>query len=375
MPLNILLTALYFDGPTGTSVYVSEIARRMVQRGHAVSVYSPTAGRAGELLERAGIKVHRRTSSLVDAPNIVHASGNVMASAAQSAFPEAPLIFHSHGVIPPFERLPTSGAALGGIVAVSEEVLEARLSEGAPSDRLFLLRNPVDVRRFQASPLPDRPRRALIISNRMDAARLRALLDACHALDIEVDAIGTCVSRPVMDPRPYIERAHIVFTLGMGAIQAMAAGRAVFVYDYLGSDGWINPETVFDIRRCNFSGRRWANDFGVGELSARIRDGYSPALGTFGRNYVQEEHDLGRHVSELLRIYSSAQEAPRAGTPPAGGAELSALLDTLSEIHASTPPSRPKQLLSWILVRAWRRVCQRLVGYGYSYKRALRPRR
>lgn len=150
------------------------------------------------------------------------------------------------------------------------------------------------------------PRRALVLSAVMDRGTLGVIREACDRMGIELDVVGLDGTR-TWDVERRIDAADIVFSLGRGAIESMASGRAVYVYDHFGADGWVTPETVDEIASHTFSGKRFARRLTADELVADL-EGYDPALGPANRRIAEGRYDIEAHVDRLLGVYEEAAQ-------------------------------------------------------------------
>lgn len=100
--------------------------------------------------------------------------------------------------------------------------------EGAHADRIRFLPNWVDVERFRMrGPLPDRPRRALVFSNRATEANfLAALRGACGVAGIDLDVAGLRMKSLTSRPEEILPHYDLVFAKGRAAMEALAMGTA-----------------------------------------------------------------------------------------------------------------------------------------------------
>ncbi len=315
-PLSVLLTNLHLDAFEGSETYTFTLAKGLRDLGHRVVVYSPILGRMAERIARLGVQVCDDLEAVRgQPPDVMHIQHNVLAVQARALLPRVPLVFHCHGVLPPPEQPPSIDLNIQHYLAVSEEVRDHLRRAGVPPERIAILRNPVDTRRFRPGrPLRQRPRAALILSNRIDADTLSIIQKACRQHGIAVRLLGQKTT-PVWDVERHLNRADIVFSLGRGVLEAMACGRAVYIYDYQGADGWITPESVAEIQRCNFSGRRYGRRLSEEALVEDLRR-YDPAMGPANRAIAEAQFSLEAYLPRLLDLYDQAiaafQEKPLA---------------------------------------------------------------
>lgn len=321
--MNVLLTHLHLDFPGGSETYTYTVARALLERGHRPTVVSPIVGEVGERVRAAHVPVVDELQKVQGHPDVLHCQHNALALAARDWFPGAPLVFHSHGTVPLPEQPPSVDLNVQRYVAVSDLVRQHLESRGVPGRMVRVLENPVDLRRFAPrSEISATPRRALVLSAVMDGGTLGVIREACARMDIDLDIVGLD-GTPTWGVEERIDSADVVFSLGRGAIESMASGRAVFVYDLFGADGWVTPETVDEIASHTFSGKRFARRLTSDDLVAEF-ERYDPKMGPANRRIAEERYGVGAHVDRLLAVYREAAESfePRRLSLPAQEVEV-----------------------------------------------------
>lgn len=338
--LRILLTTIHLADLAGSETYTYTIVKGLQGLGHRLSVYSPVLGLMAQRIRELGVPVYDDLEQVRQEPfDVIHAQHNVTALQARAFFPNVPMVFHCHGVLPLPEQPPSLEVNAQRFIAVSEEVQSHLERVGVPRQRIEILRNPIDVRRFRPfEPIRPKPSRALVISNKIDDHTLATIVAACRQLDITVEVIGL-KSNPVWDVETYINRADIVFTLGRGALEAMSCARAVFVYDYQGADGWITPETIVEIQKSNFSGRRYQRRLSATEL-ARELSGYHPEMGPSNRKLIEERFSLDGYLPRLIAVYAKASAEFKPAHLVIPGFELRILTNMVRDLASDIEAHR-----------------------------------
>ncbi len=152
-------------------------------------------------------------------------------------------IVTSHGIFP-HEEIPVLGA--DHYVAVSEAV-----SDHFPWPST-VIRNPIDTDHFSPTqPKSHSLRRVAFVSNRQGGA-LPILTEACESLNVELRVVGK--DSAVDDPKDVYNWADVVVGIARVAMEALACGRNVLCFDYMGYHGWVTPESMNDMRYSNFGG-------------------------------------------------------------------------------------------------------------------------
>lgn len=309
--LSVLVTNHQMLAFTGSEVFTFTVADFLTRQGHAVTVYSRYVDKYQRPLERLGVRVVNHLAAVKDEHfDVAHVHHNVNAIEVRHWFPALPMVLLTHGVLPSLEQLPVVDVGVAQHLAVSEEVQDHLAMHGIPVERVGLFRNPVDTALFSpASAIEAVPRRALIVSARLDEERERVIRGALSRLGIRPHFVGGRFGEVEPATLPLlINRADIVFSLGRGAIEAMLCGRIPVVYDYLGGDGLVTPATLPEMMRCNFSGRRYRHQYTEDELVRELRQ-YRAEDAAVLRQSALQEYDAATQIDRLLEYYRRAIQA------------------------------------------------------------------
>ncbi|MBZ5637175.1 MAG: glycosyltransferase [Acidobacteriia bacterium] len=321
-PLRVLFTNHHLMNAAGSETFTLTLVRALTERGHRVTVHSKFLEPLAPELAASGARVVDDLQAVrQESFDVAHVHHNVCALEVRHCFRELPMVFVSHGVLPFLERPPVADVGIARWLAVSEEVRGRLLTCGVPEGRLEIFRNPVDDRRFRAeTPLSPRPRRALVLSHRIDEATERAIRDGCASAGVETVFLGARFG--MADPRDLpalMNGSDVVFTLGRGAIEAMLCGRPPFVLDHAGGDGLLGPDNVEESMHCNFSGRRYARRFNAADVAAELSR-FSPEGAAWLRSFALARFGVEGSVAQLERVYLAAMD-DRGASRCAPGAE------------------------------------------------------
>lgn len=127
-----------------------------------------------------------------------------------------------------------------------------------------------------ASPAPPGPLKSVVlISNRApaEAAEALALLEAAG---VSARYIGEGRDYRLVQPDD-IAGADAVISIGKSVVYALAQRKPVYVYDYLGGDGWLTPENFADNQAHNFTGRPARQKRTPQTIASEILEGYAAA--------------------------------------------------------------------------------------------------
>ncbi len=322
--MKILLTNhhLALLGGTETAAYTLALALRGA--GHEVSIATVEPGAVSEALEKVGFEVAVDLGEWRGRGfDVIHAHHNAMALTARYHFPRTPMIFVGHGVLPELEQPPSVDLGIGVFAGVSEEVRDAWRHKHGIEDT-EVVRNAVDCERFHPrEPVGAALKRVLVLSNHFPD-ELRAVVGkACDQVGAEIGYCGL-EDGAVWNTEEAVNAADLVISLGRGIVEAMACGRAALVFDWHGADGIVTADNYQEIRKHNFSGRRFRRELDAEGLAEEMRK-YQPEMGETNRALALEHHDIRKAVSHYEEIYRRAIDAGVPdGLPPLPGPEIEA---------------------------------------------------
>jgi hypothetical protein len=93
----------------------------------------------------------------------------------------------------------------------------------------------------------------------------------------------------------------------------MVCGKAVYVYDQFGGDGWITPGNYAAMEADHFAGQ--SNPLPVSaEQLTRDLAAYHPDMGVANNELVRANHGSRRHANQLVDVLRGPHEAPPADT-------------------------------------------------------------
>jgi len=306
--MKILITTQYLNNFTGSEIFTFNLAEKLGEKGHEVCVFSPVLGSTiSKKLKKIGIDV---SDNILDFENhkfnIIHAQHNVTAILARSVFPDAPMFFMSHGYLPELEQPPSIDLGIEKFIVISEEIKDYFVKKYSLSEeKIKMVRNSIDVNRFSSQKKPhSKAKKLLVLSNHYTDNCRRVIEGACKDLKLNVIHVGLPENPvPPRDVSKFINDSDIVVALGRGALEAMACGRNVIVYDMHGGDGFVDEKNFFEIRKNNFSGRRFGKKYTIDSFKKEIEK-YNPNIGKALANIIHKEHSVDKLTDDLLNIYS-----------------------------------------------------------------------
>lgn len=318
--MKILVATNHLFGLTGSEITVLTIVEHLTRKGHEVALHARfrSADFVATLRERGIIVLDELEMMPADAFDAAYTQHHTSALAVRFHFPRLPILHASLGVLPDLEQPPVLDLGISRFLALSEEVRDNFVSQGVPVRHVTIFRNIVDSARFTPSgPVSGTPRRALVLSYKIDDARLSLIREACARLGITVikapEHPGALSQEQIAR---LINEVDVVFSLGRGVIEAMMCGRVPFVLDYLGGDGLVTPDNVMSLAECNFSGRRHRRGYSPDEIVEELR-AYRAEVGFELQTIAHREFDADKGVTHLVAMLREAQSShPRLAPEP-----------------------------------------------------------
>ncbi|MEK6275543.1 MAG: glycosyltransferase [Actinomycetota bacterium] len=279
----------------GTEVHLVTVGAELLRLGHEVVIYSPELGPFAEHARERGIDVVDALDELPVECDVVLAQDCFVVYDLAERYPGAISVFRICGDVFDFQSPPQVEGIVDLVVVLGERY--ARLARAcAVKPPLARLRIPVDIHRLApVGTIRTQPRRAVILGNYPD--RIHVVREAWERRGIEVSQIGASQQR--YDIAAALESADIVVGKSRAALDAMACGRAAYVYDTFGGDGWVTPDTYAAMEADHFAGQATDRVIGVEEMERDLAD-YDPRMGAINRDLVIQHHDSRDHVIELL---------------------------------------------------------------------------
>jgi hypothetical protein len=330
--LRILITNNALADRAGTELYVRDLALGLRARGHLPIAYSTRLGEVTTELKALKVPVVDNLSLLSDPPDVIHGHHHVDAMTALVHFPKVPAVYVCHGSTP-WEEWAPGFPRIFRYLAVDEACRDRLIAQDTiPKDRIEVLLNSVDLKRFTPRPgLPERPRNALIFSNQASSqTHIGPVKEACHLQDIEVDVVGFAVGNVSSAPEKMLGRYDVIFAKGRAALESLAVGAAVVLCDAAGAGPMVTSANVRQLRPLNFGLRTLANPL-TGEMIGRELARYDASDASEVSRYIRSVVSLDETLDRLLTLYQEViDENQRKRTDQS--AENAAIADYLRRL-------------------------------------------
>ena len=305
----------------GTEVHLAILGEQLRRLGHEAVIYSPELGPYADHLRSRGFEVTNGLSELPEDCDVAFSQDTLVAYDLAARYPEARHAFRICGQSHDFQLPPQLAGAVDLVVVLSDRY--ARIAAASAADTpVVRLRIPVDTELLAPlGSIRERPRRAVLLGNYPE--RFDLVRSAWSEQGLEVERVGEANdSSQRFDVSSALAGADIVVGKGRAALDGMACGRAVYVFDLFGGDGWVTPELYPALEADQFAGLATGRVIGRDEL-VRDLDGYDAAMGAANCDLVLQHHDARTHVVELLEALQT--HAPPAERPVSSLQEASRL--------------------------------------------------
>jgi hypothetical protein len=308
--MDIVVAAMALDRPGGVQSYVLAIAPHLERLGHEVTLYAPDTGPIADLARERGLRVSAGEHELPAGCDAVLSNDAPSAYDMAERYPHAVrgLIVHSADLdvhLPPrHEAVVSFAVALNGVV-------ERRLAATADATPVTRLRQPIDIAHFYpATPPRERAGHVLLLGNRLEGPARETLGRICERAGLTWRQAGS-TGVIALDPLPAILDADIVVGQGRSALDAMACGRAAWIFGPAAGDGWVTSETYERFEDDGFRGRATPAVVEA-ESFERALVQYAPRMGRVNRRLATLNHSPYDHAVALAGLLMRGE----ARTPP-----------------------------------------------------------
>ncbi|HVE68403.1 MAG TPA: hypothetical protein VNB64_07465 [Solirubrobacteraceae bacterium] len=298
--MRLILGTHHLIAPAGADTYLITVAEQLLRLGHDVTVHALDQGPMADRARERGIVVTGADTELpleVDGA-IVH--DEVVALKLAARYPHVPRVFVCHSDRFGIDTPPQVPGMVAAVVAMSDRV--ARYVEGmAVVPEIVRLRQPIDLERFRpAGSARAQARRLVAIGNYLDGERRTALSEVADELGLECRFFGAGDQRTDA-PEVEMAAADIVVGKSRVMIEAMACGRAAYLYDYFGADGWVTPESYPAMEADAFWGEATDEPADRARLRRELA-AYRPEMGMLNRDLAVLHHSVRDHAGALIDL-------------------------------------------------------------------------
>ena len=299
--VRILLTNFSLATRTGAELYVRDLAASLLRHGHTPIAYSPVLGEVAQEMREMSIEVFDNLDQITTPPDFIHGQHHEETMTALLHFPCVPAVFFAHG----WEEMPPRFPRVHRYVAVDQNCYHWLVKDQEiPAERVRIILNFVDLQRFRArTPLPSKPRRALVFSNYMrDARQLQAIREACARTNIKLDFAGIGTGHPSARPEEILGQYDLVFAKARCALEALAVGTAVVLCDTTGVGPMVTTDGFDYLRQYNFGIRTLRNKFHTDVLEREIAR-YDAMDAAAVSQKIRDTASLEKTTDKIIALY------------------------------------------------------------------------
>ncbi len=312
--MRIVLATNSFNEVGGSETYLLTVAEQLLRLGHGVTIYALDLGKMADLARGRGIDIAAKEVDLGPQCDVVIAQDGGVAYELADRWPRTSQIFVCHSTLFDLQLPPLVPGIVGAVIVLSDRV-KRRIQALDTPHRIVRLRQPIDTERLvPRGPPRGRPRRALLLGNYLRGEARRILVDAWGAAGVEVVQVGSPTT-PSLHPEQNIAEADIVVGKGRAILDAMSCGRAAYVYDMFGTDGWVTQQVYRKMEADAFAGQALPRVVDVDQLRRDLVD-YSPLMAQVNRELVMNYHQARTHADQLIALCGKLAPASSPSTTP-----------------------------------------------------------
>jgi hypothetical protein len=313
--LRILITNNALAGRAGSELYVRDVALQLLKCGHEPVIYSTTLGEVARELRAANVRVVDNLNQLSAAPDLIHGHHHMETMTALLHFPRVPAINYCHSSTY-WHETPIIFPRVLRYVAVDHACRDRLLAHGIREERIRVLLNFVDLDRFKvrSTPLPPRPRRALVFSNYANPqTHLPVVREASRRAHLQLDVIGEGEKNASAQPEEVIRDYDLVFAKARCALEALSVGAAVILCDAGGVGPMVTTQEFAALRPLNFGIRTLREPLSA-EVLVREIERYDATDAAAVTELVRATAGHESVIDELIGLYKEViEEYQRAG--------------------------------------------------------------
>lgn len=306
--MRIVLSYENLDGFGGTETYTVAVARELGRLGHDAAIYSSNRGAVADFARELGIQVVD-SAQLPRSCDLVIASDGATCHELVGRCLDAPVVFVVHSADHMLQAPPGLKDRCQAVVVLNDRVrraVEARAWH-APVVRL---RQPIDLFKYHAlGPSRRTARTALVSTNYVAGPRAQLIEEACRTNGLQLTWIGA-TTNATATPESAIAGAELVIGLGRTVLEAMAAGRAAYVFGVVGGDGWVTLERYPAMEADGFAGTAFGDVVIDADRLAADLGCWDEKMGELNRDLASAHHSAREHAISLVDLARNLTRSP-----------------------------------------------------------------
>lgn len=339
--MQLVVAAYSLAEAGGSETYLVTLADHLQRLGHDVWLHAAELGRSSDAAQRLGLRVTADEALLPTEPDALLVQDAVAAYELTARYPLTRQVFVAHSDTFDVQLPPQLPDVVATTIVLYDRVERRVRALAQPPADIVRLAQPVDVDRFKPTrPLSERPRLAMTLGNYLHGERLALLRRACERAGIELRHVGWH-GEGERQAEEVLNDADIVFGKARVIVEAMACGRAAYVFDHNGGDGWVTAGSYAQLAPDNFGGQSLAEPVDEGRLVADLGR-YAPEMGVVNRDLALLHHSASKHAAAVAEILRRVAATPRAAPVDGPLRELARLIRLYHRADVEAFSLRPR---------------------------------
>lgn len=308
--MKILVTNHHLYNYTGSEVSILTMCKYLSRAGHEVVFYSKYLGiDLVNTLNKSTVKVIYDLNNIKEKQfDIAHVQHNISAYEVRYFFPKLPIVIWVHGLVPFLEQPPAIDLNISLFLTTNKTVFNYLIDQGVDRNKIQIFRNLVDQELFYIkNKINSSVKKALVISNKLPKKNEEIIRNVSKKLKIKTDYIGSVFNnmKPNNELVDYINKADIVFSIGLGAVESMFCGRIPILFDDNNTkfeDGIVTSQNFDVLKEHIFSGKATERIMSEQDLLLDIKK-YNAKEGDLLKKKAINNYAADKQVIKLINIY------------------------------------------------------------------------
>lgn len=307
--MKILITNHHLHEFTGTEISTLTLAKYLKKAKNNITVYAKYLHQdLTKSFKHLNIPVVNDLELIKNHKfDIIHIQHNICAFEIKKYFPNTPLIMWIHAISSYLEKPPFFDLNISKFLVNNKEAFNHLSKTGLQKNKIIVYRNIVDPEKFyQTKKINKKPKKALIISNKITKEKELLLKKVLNSLNIEYKFVGMRFEYiPNHELVKEINKVDIVFTVALGAMESMFCGRIPIIYDYNNApydDGMVTENNFEKLMKSNFSGRATKQIFKENDLVREIKK-YDYKQSKIIKEKANKYYNANLQIKKIIKIY------------------------------------------------------------------------